>query len=117
MQAIARHDVGLVAEDVRGVLFHVHKLKETELALLVVEKQVNVGIVRGLPAHRGAEQVQMFDAEPFQLGFVLLQSAYGFVAFHRPSIANLGGCFHFFRFRHVPSRYDAGQTTVLAAVV
>ena len=48
MQAVARHDVGLVAEDARGALLHVHKFEEAELALFVVEKQVNVGI-RPLP--------------------------------------------------------------------
>jgi hypothetical protein len=41
----------------------------------------------------------MFDAKPLQIGFVLLQSADGFIAFHGNIIANPSGCFHVFRFR------------------
>jgi hypothetical protein len=35
----------------------------------------------------------MFDAKPLQVGFVLLQSADGFIAFHGNMIANSSGCF------------------------
>jgi hypothetical protein len=45
----------------------------------------------------------MFDAKPLQIGFVLLQSAYGFIALHAAIIANPGGCSHVFRFRRVCS--------------
>jgi hypothetical protein len=40
----------------------------------------------------------MFDAEPLQIGLVLLQSAYGFVACHNFTISKSGICFHFFHF-------------------
>jgi hypothetical protein len=33
----------------------------------------------------------MFDAKPLQIGFVLPQSAYGFIAFHGFMIANPSG--------------------------
>jgi uncharacterized protein with HEPN domain len=33
MQAVARHDVGLVTEDAGGALLHIHQFKKTELAL------------------------------------------------------------------------------------
>jgi hypothetical protein len=39
----------------------------------------------------------MFNAKPLQVGFVLLQSAYGFVAFHKANIANPRLRFHDFR--------------------
>jgi hypothetical protein len=39
----------------------------------------------------------MFNAKPLQVGFVLLQSAYGFVAFHKTNIANQSLRFHDFR--------------------
>jgi hypothetical protein len=40
----------LAAQDAGGVLLHIHQLKEPELLLFVVEKQVNVGTVLGLAA-------------------------------------------------------------------
>jgi mRNA interferase MazF len=55
------------------------------------------GIVLGLAARGRAEHVEMFNAKPLQLGFVLLQSAYGFVAFHKANIANRSLRFHDFR--------------------
>jgi hypothetical protein len=49
----------------------------------MVEKQVDVGIFPGLAARRRPEHVQMFDARPFEVGFVLPQAAYGFVTFYK----------------------------------
>ena len=72
MQTVARHNVGLAAEYVGGVSLHVHQFEEAELSLFIIEKQINVGILPGLAARRGAEEVEAFDAEPFQIGFVLL---------------------------------------------
>jgi hypothetical protein len=40
----------------------------------------------------------MFDAKPLQIGFVLLQSPHGFIAFHNNMIANPSGRFHVFGF-------------------
>ena len=48
------------------------------------------GIVLGLAACGRAEHVEMFNAKPLQVGFVLLQSAYGFVSFHKANIASWG---------------------------
>lgn len=42
MQAIARHDVGVAAEDVGGKGLHLHQIKQAELAFFVIEKQINV---------------------------------------------------------------------------
>jgi cold shock CspA family protein len=91
VQAITRHDIGLAAEDSGGVFLHIHQFKDAELASLIVEKQVNVGIVTSLAARRRAEHIKLFDAEPFQIGFVPPQSAYGFIAFHGSIIANSAG--------------------------
>ena len=54
-------------------------------------------IVLGLAARGRAEHVEMFNAKPLQVGFVLLQSAYGFVAFHKTNKANQSLRFHDFR--------------------
>ena len=48
-----------------GILLHIHQLIEAELALFVVEKQVNVGILFRLAARGRAEQVKMLDPKPF----------------------------------------------------
>src|ERR1700733_4513662 len=97
VQAVVGHDVGLPAEDACGVVLHVHQLEETEFAFFVVEKQIDGGIVARLATRRRAEQVQVFDAELFEIGFVLLQPAYGFIAFHDP---------HYSKFRRlVPCRF------------
>ena len=103
VQAVPRHDVGLSAKDAGGVFLNIHQFKDSELTSLIVEKQVNIGIVIRFSARRRAEHVKTFDAKPFQIGFVLLQSAYGFIAFHGNIIANPGGCFHVFRFRRTSS--------------
>jgi hypothetical protein len=58
-----------------------HQLEQTELAFFVVEKKVQR---RNRPWPRRAVQV----------GFVLLQPAYGFVAFHKISVANWSLRFH-----------------------
>src|SRR5436190_1157067 len=82
MQAAPCHDVGLAAENARSRLLHVDQIVEAERALGVVEEEINVGIVASFAASNGAEQVQVLDAEPLQLGLVLFQSAYGLLAGH-----------------------------------
>ena len=69
------------------MLLHVHQLEQAEPFLFVVKEPVNVGIVVGLTTRGRAEHVEMFNAKPLQVGFVLLQSAFGFVAFHKANIA------------------------------
>jgi hypothetical protein len=39
----------------------------------------------------------MFNAKPLQVGFVLLQSYYGFVSLHKICVANWSLRFHDFR--------------------
>ena len=81
MQTVAGHDVCLTAENTRPRIPSHPSVEETELASFVVEKQIDVGVVACLAARRRPEQIQMFDAELFEIGFVLLQPADGFVAF------------------------------------
>ena len=90
MQAVTRHDVGLPAENAGRVFFHVHQFEEPELALLIVEKQIDVGTVAGVAARGRSEQIQPFDAELSKVGLMLLQSADDLVAFHRSGIAISG---------------------------
>ena len=90
MQAVTRHDVGLSAENSGSEFFQVHQFKQAELTLFMVEKKIDVGIVCRFPARRRSEQIEAFDAEPFEFGFVRAQSAYGVVPFHLVNIAKPG---------------------------
>ena len=54
------------------------------------EKKVNVGTVLGLATRHRAEHVRVLYSRPLQIGFVLLQSAYGFLACHKFTVANSG---------------------------
>ena len=49
VQAVPRHDVGLSAKDAGGVFLNIHQFKDSELTSLIVEKQVNIGIVIRFP--------------------------------------------------------------------
>ena len=55
----------------------------------MVEKD-DVGIVCRFPARRRSEQVEAFDTEPLEFGFVRTQSAYGVVSFHLVNTAKPG---------------------------
>ena len=74
MQTVARHDVGLAAEDLGRPFLDVHQAEQARLAALVIEEQIDVGIRARVATRNRAEQIQMLDAERFQLGFVLPQS-------------------------------------------
>ena len=60
MQAVARHDVGLVTENTGSPFLHIHQFKKAELALFMVEKKIDVGIVCRFPARRRSEQIEAF---------------------------------------------------------
>src|SRR5712691_7494545 len=85
MQAAPRHDVGFVSKDSGSGFLHIHQLEQPERSLGMIEKQINIGILTCLAPCGRAEQVEMLDAEPLQLGFVLLKLGNGFAAFHRLS--------------------------------
>jgi hypothetical protein len=57
VQAVAGHDVGRSAKNAGSVFLHIHQLEKAELSLLVVEKQVNIGTLRRVPACGRTEQV------------------------------------------------------------
>ena len=97
MQTVACHDLGLAAKDVGGTLPQIHQFEETELAFFMVKKQVNVGIGPGSPRAVEPKQIQMFDAELLQSGFVLLQSVYDFVACHSFTLSKSFAWCHFFQ--------------------
>ena len=48
----------------------------------MIKEQIDIGIFACVAPRRRAEQVEMLDAEPLQLGFVLLEPANSLVAFH-----------------------------------
>src|SRR5947209_175582 len=66
------------------ILLHVHQREQAELSFFLVKEQVNIGIVVGLTTRGRAEHIEMFNAKPLQVGFVLLQSACGFVSVLKP---------------------------------
>jgi hypothetical protein len=49
VQAVARHDVSLATEDAGSVLLDIHQFVNAELAFLIVEKEVCVGIGAASP--------------------------------------------------------------------
>ena len=90
MNAVTRHDIGSAAKNARRVVLHVHQVEKPEFPFLVVEKQVNVGILMRVIARGRAEQVKLLHAEPLQLGFVLFELGYGLVAIHVAIVAEFG---------------------------
>ena len=87
MDAVARHDIGLAAENPGGGFFHVHQFEKAELPLLVVEEEVDVGIIARLVVCGRAEEVKILNAEPPELGFMLPQSRYSFGPPHKKIVA------------------------------
>jgi hypothetical protein len=103
VQAVPRHDIGLSAEDRGSAFFDTHQLEQAKLAPLVIEEQVDVGILAGFVARRRAEQIEVFDAKLLQFRLVLLRPGNGFTASDRvvsgspgimitPSVAFSRGC-------------------------
>ena len=88
VKAVARYHVCRVSENLDCGFSHVHQFKEAEFTSPIVEEQINVGFV----ARGGAEQIEMLDAEPLEVGRTLLETPYGFVAFHRIIVARLDRC-------------------------
>ena len=89
MDAVTGHDVGGAAEDGSGTLFEFHQSEQAELDLLVIEKKIDIGRCVGSIARGRSEQVKAFDAEASQVGFVLLQPGYGFIACHDRTITGV----------------------------
>jgi hypothetical protein len=87
MQAAPGHDVGFAPRDSGGGIFNVHQREKPERSLGMVKEQIDIGIFTRRTARRRAKQVEMLDAQPLQLGFVLLELGYGFAAFHEYIIA------------------------------
>ncbi len=84
VQTVARHDVGLAAENAGCLFFYVHQFEQAELSSFVGEEQIDIGsLARGVAGGR-TEQVEALDPEPPQFGFVLLQFGDGLVAVHQP---------------------------------
>ena len=94
MQAVARHDVGRATEDIAGKCFHIHQFEETQLSFFIVKEQINVRIRGGITSCDRAEQVQMLDTEPFQVGLVPPQLGYDFLALHVSNIVDSSFSFH-----------------------
>jgi hypothetical protein len=55
-------------------------LEKPERALGMVKEEIDVRVFTRLASRRRAEQVEMLDAEPLQLGLVLLEPMNGFVS-------------------------------------
>src|SRR5271165_3323822 len=83
MQAAPRHDVGSSPKDSGGRLFHIHQFEKPERPLGKIKEQIDIRIVVCLVSRGRAEQIEMLDAEPLQLDFVLFELGDSFAAFHR----------------------------------
>jgi len=82
VQAAPGHDVCFVPNDPGGCLFDVHQREKPERPLGMVKEEIDIGVFSCLAPHGRAEQVEMLDSEPLQLGFVLLQFGNSFAPFH-----------------------------------
>ena len=89
MQTAPGHDVGFVPNDPCGRLFDVHQREKPERPLGMVKEEIDIGVFSCLTSRRRAEQLEVLDAEPLQLGFVLLEPGNCFTAFHRFSPRNV----------------------------
>jgi hypothetical protein len=58
--------------------------------VLIIEKQIDVGIIPRLAPSGRAEQIQMLNPKPPKLGLMLLESRDGGVSFHNAPIAPAG---------------------------
>jgi hypothetical protein len=61
MQAATCHDVRTAPKNLGRSLLHIHQTDESERTFRVIEEQIDVGILAGLPPDGGAKEVQMLD--------------------------------------------------------
>jgi hypothetical protein len=52
MQAAAGHHIGAAAKDFDGAFLDGHKFEQSQLAALMIEKQIDVGVAPSLVARR-----------------------------------------------------------------
>jgi len=83
VQAAPGHDVCFVPNDPGGRLFDVHQREKPERPLGMVKEEIDIRVFSCLTSRRRAEQLEVLDAEPLQLGFVPLVFFFWFPAFQR----------------------------------
>src|SRR5215471_2692771 len=88
MQAVARHDIGLAAENAGGLPFYVHQLKQAELASLVVEKHVDLRALACFAAGRRVDRIKALYPQPPQLRVVPPQFGDRLIAPHRRPVGS-----------------------------
>jgi uncharacterized protein YbjT (DUF2867 family) len=82
VQAAARHDVGLGAEDFRREFLDRQEIEEAEAALFAIKEEIDVGIGPGLIARGRAKDIESRYAGLTQIGLARFQSADGIVKPH-----------------------------------
>ncbi len=87
VQAVACHNISGAPKNLSRRLLHIHELIKPQLALLIVEEEVDIGFLVCFVTRRGAEHVKTFDAKAFQIGGMRLETAYGFITLHCGIIA------------------------------
>ncbi len=91
MEAITRHDVGALTENLCCGFLHSHQIEEPQLAPLIIEEQIDVAIFVGFVTRHRAEHIEMFDAKPLEVLGTFAETAYGFVTLHKTDITRLAG--------------------------
>src|SRR5437868_6229399 len=91
MEAVTRHDVGAMTENLCCGFLHSHQIEEPQLAPLIIEEQIDVGIFGCFVTRHRAEHIEMFDAKPLEVLGTFAKTAYGFVTLHKTNIARLAG--------------------------
>jgi len=93
VDAAPGHDVRFASQNAGRGLLHVHQVVEAKRALRVIEEEVNVGLSACVAACRRAKQIQVFDAELFQLSLVGFEPGDGFSPFHCATVAQTPAMF------------------------
>jgi hypothetical protein len=101
MEAVTRHDVGAMTENLGCGFLHIHQIEEAQLAPLIIEEQIDVGIFVGFVTRHRAEHVEMFDAKPLEVLGTFAETAYGFVTLHKTNITRSAG------YRSIPGQTHA----------
>src|SRR6266702_1214302 len=89
MQARPSHNICRTIENAVGQVLYIHQLVKPQFARDVVKEKINVGILARLVAYGRAKHVEAYDAEPFQVGFMLLEQSHRLDTLHNQEYSTI----------------------------
>ena len=72
-----------------GQVLYIHQLEKPQFAPNVVKEKINVGILARLVAYGRAKHVEAYDAEPFKVGFMLLEQSHRLDTLHNQEYSTI----------------------------